>query len=73
MEGYIIEHLSQRKNERERESDPKKERELARDRGDVVGKGEWTRGGEWKIKREGGRRWMVGGTSGTGRVHGADD
>lgn len=46
---------------------------MARDRGDVVGKGEWTRGGEWKIKREGGRRWMVGGTSGTGRVHGADD
>lgn len=29
--------------------------------------------GEWKIKREGGRRWMTGGTSGTGRVHGADD
>lgn len=30
-------------------------------------------GGEWKIKREGGRRWMIGGTSGTGRDHGADD
>lgn len=29
--------------------------------------------GEWKIKREGGRRWMTGGTSGTGRVHRADD